>query len=532
MEEKQNPLENAAEPKPAVGQLRRRASDIEAIGVELVSGLFILLGLAAFGFLFVQINSDPTIQEVTQTGEGSIVLAFLDSFGIVFPLLLIIIGAILIRLGLNLRQRTISAARWAQVALIWLTVGIVVLALNSFISAGRPAIAIGDSVFDTGAAILAALPLLIACTPLILALIWISRIMNEIFEGEETLTASNTRMAWNLLIPTLALLTLVAARPLEETFITSLTDKRFAGTDPINFVAFENYGNLLQFRFDSVECRRDSETNECQESDDGGTRWNLIEREYLQQGFRPVTTINLGQGNGLTLSGTDTDFLQSFLNTLYYTVISVVLELVIGLFVAMVVASNFIGRGFMRTAMLVPWAIPTVISARLWEIMLRDNQSGFINKFFTDIGLLDRSYAYLADPNLQLNALIAVDVWKTVPFMALLLLAGLNTIPKDLYEAGAVDGANPVTRFFRITLPLLRPTIAVALVFRTLDALRAFDVFQVLLGRRKLSMATYNYETLVQAQDGGYASAIGVLIFILIFIFAIIYVRTLGVETE
>jgi trehalose/maltose transport system permease protein len=125
-----------------------------------------------------------------------------------------------------------------------------------------------------------------------------------------------------------------------------------------------------------------------------------------------------------------------------------------------------------------------------------------------------------------------VDVWKTTPFMALLLLAGLQTIPADLYEAAAVDGASKLRQFISITIPLLRPTIAVALVFRTLDALRAFDVFQVLLGRQRLSMATYNYETLVQAQDGGYASAIGVVIFILIFIFAIAYVRLLGVETE
>ena len=186
----------------------------------------------------------------------------------------------------------------------------------------------------------------------------------------------------------------------------------------------------------------------------------------------------------------------------------------------------------MRTAMLVPWAIPTVISARLWEVMLRDNQSGVINRVLVDLHVINSSQAWLANPSLQLNALVMVDVWKTAPFMALLLLAGLQTIPSDLYEAASVDGANRFRQFFAVTLPLLRPTIAVALVFRTLDALRAFDVFQVLLGRQKLSMATYNHEVLVQAQNGGYASAIGVIIFILIFIFAVIYVRTLGVETE
>jgi trehalose/maltose transport system permease protein len=116
--------------------------------------------------------------------------------------------------------------------------------------------------------------------------------------------------------------------------------------------------------------------------------------------------------------------------------------------------------------------------------------------------------------------------------MALLLLAGLQTIPSDLYEAAAVDGANRVQQFFSVTLPLLRPTIAVALVFRTLDALRVFDLFNVLFGRQQLSMATYNYETLVNNQQDGYASAISMIIFLLISIFAIAYVRLLSVETE
>jgi trehalose/maltose transport system permease protein len=198
----------------------------------------------------------------------------------------------------------------------------------------------------------------------------------------------------------------------------------------------------------------------------------------------------------------------------------------------MVVNSKFKGRGLLRTVMLVPWAIPTVVSARLWETMLRDNQSGIFNKIAVDLGILHASKAWLADPGIQLNALIAVDVWKTVPFMGLLLLAGLQTIPSDIYEAADVDGASKFRQFFTITLPLLRPTIAVALVFRTLDALRAFDVFQVLLGRQRLSLATYNYETLISNQDGGYASAIGVVIFILIFIFTVVYVQSLGVQTD
>jgi trehalose/maltose transport system permease protein len=131
-----------------------------------------------------------------------------------------------------------------------------------------------------------------------------------------------------------------------------------------------------------------------------------------------------------------------------------------------------------------------------------------------------------------MNSIIAVDVWKTSPFMALLLLAGLQVIPGDLYEAASVDGASKVRQFFTITLPLLRPTIAVALIFRTLDALRAFDVFQVLLDTTRPSMATYNYNQLVLTRQDGYASSVGVMIFIFIFIFTVMYVRFVGIERE
>jgi trehalose/maltose transport system permease protein len=199
---------------------------------------------------------------------------------------------------------------------------------------------------------------------------------------------------------------------------------------------------------------------------------------------------------------------------------------------AMTVNSAFRGRGVMRAVMLVPWAIPTVISARLWELMLKDTGAGIINRVLMDVHLVDAPQAWLSAVSLQLPAAIMVDVWKTAPFMALLLLAGLQTIPSDLYEAAAVDGANRVQQFFSITLPLLRPTIAVALVFRTLDALRVFDLFNVLFGRQQLSMATYNYETLVNNQQDGYASAISMIIFLLISVFAIAYVRLLNVETE
>ncbi len=131
-----------------------------------------------------------------------------------------------------------------------------------------------------------------------------------------------------------------------------------------------------------------------------------------------------------------------------------------------------------------------------------------------------------------MTSIVAVDVWKTAPFMALLILAGLQIIPGDLYEAAAVDGASKFRQFFSITLPLLRPTIAVALIFRTLDALRAFDVFAVLLDTTRPSMASYNYNRLVLTRSDGYASAVGVMIFIFILLFTVIYVRFVGIERE
>jgi trehalose/maltose transport system permease protein len=219
-------------------------------------------------------------------------------------------------------------------------------------------------------------------------------------------------------------------------------------------------------------------------------------------------------------------------NTLYYTVVSVVLELVLGMIIALTVNSKFKGRGLMRAAMLVPWAIPTVVSARLWEVMLRDNQSGVVNHMLMNIGLIDQPIAWLASANTQVWSLIFVDVWKTTPFFALLILAGLQTISGDIYEAADVDGANKFRQFWSITLPLLRPTIAVALVFRTLDAVRAFDVFDVLLGKQFQSMATYNSFVLIEQQRFGYASAVGVTIFVIILVFTVIYVRALGVEAE
>lgn len=502
---------------------------ISQLEVNLISLLFLLIGIVPFLYLFTAVPSDPSIIEANRAGK-SVILAFLDNFGIILPLVIIGVGAFALRTAWGLYHRDINYAQWAQLILLWLCV-VGVVALIQAVTAG-----IGQRQVASNW-ILVSVGILLVEVVFIGAYLWLRQNV-DYFDGQENLFARDTRTAWNLLIPTIAVLLFVAARPLEQTFIASLTDRRFAGAQEINFVGLDNYARLLGIRLDVIPCETDSAGNCLIETDRQGQEYIVYPRprdylgeEYLTLRYRQVSEFTI-LGTHFVLSARDGDFVNSVGNTMYFTFFSVTLELILGLFIALVVNSKFPGRGLLRTAMLVPWAIPTVVSARLWETMLRDNSSGVINNFLMTTGILSSPEAWLANPALQLPALIAVDVWKTTPFIALILLAGLQVIPSDVYEAADVDGASKFRQFWNITLPLLRPTIAVALVFRTVDALRAFDVFQVLLGRQKLSMATYNYEMLVSNQQFGYASAVGVVIFILILIFTIVYVRALGVSTD
>lgn len=530
---------NTARPAPGnqPSALLSRSGRFAAL---LFGASFVLLGAGAIVSLVLAVVNDPGIHAAltwtpTQGDTPpSPIIAFLTQFGIVLPLLVLGLGASSIWLGVRLSGRSISAARWAQAALGWLTAAALVWAGAT---AATPAI----SRFAQPTAppppldpvqVLAALA---AAAFFWLARGWLSNNLDQVFCGREQLGQRESRVAWNLLIPTLIVFVLVAARPLEQTFIRSLTDKRFASPQVPNFVGLQNYQNLLGIRIDVTPCRLDDATDACATRPDGSIRWESIDRERLQEGYRTVRNIPLpgtDPAQSLAISGKDADFLRSIGTTLIFAIVSVALELLLALFIALTVNSSFRGRGLMRAVMLIPWAIPTVISARLWELMLKDTGAGIVNRVLMDIGVIDAPQAWLSSASLQLPAAIMVDVWKTAPFMALLLLAGLQSISRDLYEAASVDGASVTRRFFAITLPLLRPTIAVALVFRTLDALRVFDLFNVLFGRQQLSMATYNYEMLVNNQRDGYASAISIILFLLISIFAVIYVRMLNVETD
>jgi trehalose/maltose transport system permease protein len=245
--------------------------------------------------------------------------------------------------------------------------------------------------------------------------------------------------------------------------------------------------------------------------------------KYKLDGVTPPSFVGLGNYQFIL---TDSDFWHAVAITLIFSVCSVTLEAVLGLTVAMVANSEFKGRSFLRIAILIPWAIPTVVSSKIWAWMFNDIY-GIVNVLLTNLHLIPAKIAYLATPLTALPVIIAVDVWKTTPFMALLLLAGLGTIPGDLYEAASIDGATAVRKFFSLTLPLLMPTLVVALIFRTLDALRVFDIFYVMVGGQgnMATMAIYNQQWLVSFLDAGVGSAASVIILLIIMTFVILYTR-------
>ena len=215
-------------------------------------------------------------------------------------------------------------------------------------------------------------------------------------------------------------------------------------------------------------------------------------------------------------------------NTLIFTLLSVGLETILGLIIALTLDAHLPGRGLVRAAILIPWAIPTVVSAKMWAWMLHDLY-GVVNAVLLGIGLIDRPYAWLADPSLAMAAVVMVDVWKSTPFMALLILAALQALPQGIYEAARVDGVHPVQVFFHITLPLIRPALLVAVIFRGLDALRVFDVIYVLTGNNEntATMSVYARQQLVDFQDVGFGSAAATSLFLIIAILTAIVV-TIG----
>ena len=227
----------------------------------------------------------------------------------------------------------------------------------------------------------------------------------------------------------------------------------------------------------------------------------------------------------------DSRFGSSLKTTILFTAVSVFFEFVLGLGLALIMNKAIKGIGAVRTISLIPWAIPTAVSALMWSYMY-DGSSGIVAKVFADIGLISSPEVMLLSNGGAIVAAILADVWKTTPYMALLLLAGLQTIDNGLYESASIDGAGPVRTFFSITLPLLKPSILVALLFRTLDAFRVYDLIAVLTGGAQgtETLSIYAYKLMIAQSNYGYGSVVVLAMALCVGIIAFIFVKVLGAE--
>ena len=227
----------------------------------------------------------------------------------------------------------------------------------------------------------------------------------------------------------------------------------------------------------------------------------------------------------------DTRFFHSLKSTAIFTVISVTLELIFGMALALIMNKAIKGIGGVRTTALIPWAIPTAVSALMWSYMY-DGSSGIIAKLFTDIGLIASPELMLLSAGGAMTAAILADVWKTTPYMALLLLAGLQIIDHVLYESAKIDGAGSVKTFIKITLPLLKPSLLVALLFRTLDAFRVYDLIAVLTGGAQgtETLSIYAYKLMIAQNNYGYGSVVVLTMALCVGAIAFLFVKVLGAE--
>lgn len=299
-------------------------------------------------------------------------------------------------------------------------------------------------------------------------------------DGGLSLAQQRQRAAFWFLAPMLAALFFVAAWPLLRTIYFSLTDTLLSDLYGGEFIGFDNYLSVRVLE---------------------SGRW--IWRGTL----------------------VDPAWWNAVWNTVRFAFVSVFFETILGLIVALVLNAEFKGRGFVRAAILIPWAIPTIVSAKMWAWMLND-QFGIINDILLNLGLIDQKIAWTASVDTAMYAVLMVDIWKTTPFMALLILAGLQMVPRDIYEAAKLDGVNPVKVFFKITLPLIRPALAVAIIFRMLDALRIFDLVYVLTPNSAATktMSVISRENMIDFDKFAYGAAQSTLLFAIIAIFVSLYI--------
>jgi multiple sugar transport system permease protein len=301
---------------------------------------------------------------------------------------------------------------------------------------------------------------------------------------KSALSDGQARLAWMLLAPTLIIIIVVAGIPV----IMSIRESFFAtnsGVDPTTglvaggekFVGLQNYAGII-------------------------TSPDTVTGTY----------------------GSIGRFSNAFWNTTFLTIVCVILETILGVAMALIMAKAFRGRGIVRAGILVPWAIPTIVSALMWKLIF--DSSGVMNR------IIGKEILWLADSGWSFWAIVIADVWKTAPFIGLLTLAGLQTIPAEVYEAGKVDGATAWQQFIRITLPMVKPTLVVAVLFRTLDTLRMFDLPYGMIGAGKYRVETlsiFAYQEATQTRYGP-AAAYAIVLFLYVLLVAFLFVRVLGAD--
>lgn len=279
----------------------------------------------------------------------------------------------------------------------------------------------------------------------------------------DTIRGRDQLTGWILVTPALLLLFLVFAYPIGRAFVLSLFDKNLGTNLQAEFTGLSNYARMF------------------------------------------------GDGR----------FWQSIWNTSIFTTASVILELIFGLGIALVLNQSFPGRGAVRTIAIIPWALPTAIMALAWAWIFND-QFGVVNDILMRLGLIQQGINWLGNPALAMVAVVVADVWKTTPFISILLLAGLQSISEDLYEAHAIDGATPWQSFRQITLPLLMPQITIALLFRFAQAFGIFDLIQVMTGGgpggATEMVSVYIYANVMRYLDFGYGAALVVVTFLLLIV--------------